>query len=173
VTFRIYTGPIWDGSVQIAFLWPDKDGTSLVDLPPQYRGLSADDEPKEDVQIKEQLTFDKVLAGEIYNDQSTPLHTLFTFTSAIVRKDRELFLSLMEESIREIVAERYELVISQYGSSMQSYDLLNPSGWPDEPENGTTYQIYLCRKGSLLRAVTITMVYNNGKWYCRNFELNG
>ncbi len=24
---------------KIDFLWPDKDGTTLMDLPPQYRGL--------------------------------------------------------------------------------------------------------------------------------------
>jgi hypothetical protein len=84
-----------------------------------------------------------------------------------------LFLSLMEESIREIVAQQYEQVISQYGSSIQDFDLLKSPDLPEKPENGMIYQIYLCRKGSLLRAVTITMAYNNGKWYCRNFELNG
>ncbi|UCC97943.1 MAG: hypothetical protein JSW66_19110, partial [Phycisphaerales bacterium] len=38
VTCRVLGGPA-DNSFHIAFLWPDKDRTTLADLPPQYRGL--------------------------------------------------------------------------------------------------------------------------------------
>ena len=173
VTVRNYTGLIGDGAVKVAFLWPDKDGTSLADLPPQYLGLSAGDEPKEDVKTEGQLKFAKVLAGETYNDQSTPLETLFTFISSFVRKDKELFLSVMDESVKEIAAQQYELLVNQYGSSLQDYNLINSLDWPDKPENGATYEIYLCRKGSLLRAITITMVYRDGKWYWKNANADG
>jgi hypothetical protein len=39
VTIRNYTGEKADGMYQVSFLWPEKDGTSLKDLPREYRGL--------------------------------------------------------------------------------------------------------------------------------------
>ena len=39
VTMRNYTGEHADGIGKISFLWPDKDGTTLADIPDEYHGI--------------------------------------------------------------------------------------------------------------------------------------
>ena len=171
VTIRNYTGLIGDGAIKIAFLWPAKDGTTLMNLPPQYRGLR--DQRQEEIVREYRLVIAKILAGETYDDQSTPLKTLRTFISAVIHKDKELFLGLIDESMRQIASQQYDQFVGEYGSIVLDFEFLDTPQWPEKPENGTTHPVYMCRKGSLLRAVTITMVYHDGKWYWQNANADG
>ena len=169
VTCRAYTGPLGDGTFHIAFLWPEKDGTTLADLPPQYRGIREEGLPE--IAQKGLHEAAKILAGSTYQDQTTPLDSLLSIYSALLHKDRDLFLGLVEPTLRELAAGQFDGEgIEKYADYMDALDVLNLPQWPDKPENGHTYALDLCRKGSLLREASIIMVYQDGKWYLRNLE---
>ncbi|MEN6337549.1 MAG: hypothetical protein ABFE01_25125, partial [Phycisphaerales bacterium] len=165
VTIRNYTGPLGDGICHIAFLWPQKDGTTLADLPPQYRGLR--DERDQDIVRVGQLQIAKVLAGEPFKDQSNPLAAVATMASAVVRKDKPLLLDMAANSfLREITNLQYDQFVGEIGSQfVEGFDFLSTPSWPEKPENGYEHPVYLSRKGSLLHDATMTMVYQDGKWY--------
>ncbi len=166
LTIRNYTGVMGDGTYHIAFLWPDKDGTTLADLPPQYRGLR--DNEQEDIVRSGQLGMARILAGEVFDDQSTPLATVRTLCSAVVRGDKNRVLDLMANPfLRGIAALQYD----QYNMPdravelIEPFDLLRTPTWPQEPANGHEHPVYLTRKGSLLHDATIAVIYRDGKWY--------
>ncbi|MBN2131229.1 MAG: hypothetical protein JW741_17145, partial [Sedimentisphaerales bacterium] len=165
LTIRNYTGPVGDGTFHIAFLWPDKDGTTLADLPPQYRGLR--DQEQEDIVRSGQLAMTGILAGEVFDDQSTPLATVGTLCSAFVRRDKERVLDLMANPlIRGIAAIQYDQFMpDQVAEFVEGFDLVKTPTWPEAPANGYEHPVYLTRKGSLLNDAVIVMVYRDGKWY--------
>jgi hypothetical protein len=171
VTIRNYTGPLGDGTFHIAFLWPDKDGTNLADLPPQYRGLR--NEQDQDIVRAGQIGIAKILAGQKYEDQSNPLATVGTLCSAVIHKDKELLLSLMADPvIREIAAQQYDEFVESAGPTLvEAFDFLSTPSWPDQPQNGYTHTVYLSRKGSLLHEATITLEYRDGKWYWQGMNI--
>jgi len=170
VTCRAYTGPAGDGMFSIAFLWPDKDGSSLADLPPRYRGLRSQEEETTIQAIR--LETAKILAGETVNDQSDPLTTLFSLYSAAVHRDRELFVGLLADPVpKGIVLAQFDRLLDLYGFAADDFDFLSTPDWPEEPEDGTIHPIRLCRKGSLLCEATVTMIYREGKWHCNGVTL--
>jgi hypothetical protein len=169
VTCRHFSGPMGNGMFHLAFLWPDKDGTTLADLPRQYRGLR--DSWDTEVLEEAKLEFARILAGGTYEDQSTPLKTMLTLYSAIAHRDKGLLLKLIDdEGIREIAAGQFDAVLGLFGNSADEFDLLGTPPWPEKPHNGNTYPVYLCRQGSLLCEATITTMYQDGKWYLQGFE---
>jgi hypothetical protein len=172
VTVRNYTGDMADGVSHIAFLWPEKDGTGLADLPPQYRGLR--DAQEQDMVRVGQFQLARILAGETYNDQSNPLAAVATLCSAVIQKDKELLLSLMASPFLRALAEsQYEEFIRDAGGQLvEAFDFLSTPTWPDAPQNGYEHPVYLSRKGSLLHDATMTMVYRDGKWYSGGLTMN-
>jgi hypothetical protein len=165
LTTRNYTGTLADGVCHIAFLWPQKDGTTLADLPPQYRGLR--DEHDLDILQVGQLQLTKILAGEPFNDQSNPVAAVGTLASAIIQKNKPLVLSLMANPILRAIADRqYDEFIENAGRQMvEAVDFLSTPTWPNEPQDGYEHPVYFSRKGSLLHDATMIMVYRGGKWY--------
>lgn len=165
LTTRNYTGALADGVCHVAFLWPQKDGTTLADLPPQYRGLR--DEHDLDVVRVGQLQLTKILAGEPFNDQSNPIAAVATVASAIIQKNKPLVLDLMANPILRAIADRqYDEFIETTGRQIvQAVDFLSTPSWPDEPQDGYEHPVYFSRKGSLLHDATMIMVYRGGKWY--------
>lgn len=165
VTIRNYTGDWADGTCHIAFLWPDKDGTTLADLPPKYRGLR--DEGEQELARAGQLGIAQIIAGEPFDDQSNPLGAVGTLVSAIARQDKERFLDLMVNPfIRGIAAQQYDQIIGGLGVQLaESFDFFSTPDWPEQPANGYEHPVYLSRKGSRLHDATIVTVYRDGKWY--------
>jgi hypothetical protein len=164
VTVRNYTGPLADSMFHIAFLWPEKDNTSLADLPPQYRGLR---DPKEQ-HIAElgRVEMAKILAGETFRGQANPLETLLAAHSAILHKDQELFLSLIADpETRNLARQHIDVAFAQFAPMSDTYEFLGTPDWPEHPENRAAHPVYLCRRGSHLCEATIEMVYQDGKWY--------
>ncbi|MHC4541965.1 MAG: hypothetical protein ACYS74_19630, partial [Planctomycetota bacterium] len=166
VTMRVYTGPGGVG-VTIAYLWPDKDSTTVADIPPQYRGLR-DQEEEETVQAG-RLETAKILSGGTYEEQNTPLQTLLSLYSAATHEDSEQFLNLISPDLREFAVDEMDQIMGLAGRVV-NYEFLGSPKWPDKPENGYEHPIYLCRAGSLICEATIVMVYQNGKWYLANLE---
>jgi hypothetical protein len=58
-----------------------------------------------------------------------------------------------------------------YGFATEEFDFLGTPDWPQEPEDGYIHPIRLCRKGSLLCEATVTMVYQDGRWFCNGVRL--
>jgi len=166
VTIRIYSGESGDG-VTIAYLWPDKDGTTVADIPPEYRGLR--DKGDEEVVERGRLEVAKILAGGTYDKQNTPLETLLSLYSAAVHKSSEHFLNLVSPDLRELAAENMDDIMA-LTSRVVDYGFLDTPDRPAEPENGYEHPVYLCRKGSLICEATLVMAYHDGKWYLKGLE---
>lgn len=166
VTCRVLGGP-GDNTIHIAFLWPDKDGTTLADLPPQYRGLR--DLSEEEVVQESRRRAAEILAGGTYTGQKTPLETLLSLYSATVHEDGTQFLELIAPGLREIAAGQVDRMLAM-ASLIADYEFLGTPVWPDEPDNGYKHPVYLCREGSLLRESTIIMAWQDGKWYLEGSE---
>jgi len=167
VTIRVYTGSSGEG-VTIAYLWPNRDGTTIADIPPRYRGLR---DPAELEIVQEgRLEFAKILSGATYEKQNTPLETLLSLLSAMAHKDYEQFLNLVSPNLRELVAGQMDQV-KGLASRVVGYAFLGSPKWPDKPANGYEHPVYLCREGSLICEATVVMVYQDGKWYLANFEI--
>ena len=166
VTIRIYSGESGDG-VTIAYLWPDKDGTTVADIPPQYRGLR--DKSEEEVVEKGRLEIAKILSGGSYEKQNTPLETLLSLYSAAVHKNSEDFLNLVSPDLRGFAAEQTEQIMVLAGRVVD-FGFLGTPDWPAEPEDGYEHPVYLCREGSLICEATLVMAYHDGKWYLKGLE---
>ena len=166
VTIRVYTDPSGDG-VTIAFLWPDKDGTTVADIPPQYRGLQ--DLLAHEIMQEGRLETAKIRVGGTHERQDTPLRTLLSLFSAVTHKDTEQFLRLLSPDVREFAAGQMDQVMG-LAERVLDYEFLGSPPWPDRPANGYEHPIYLCRKGSLICETTIFMVHQEGKWYLSNVE---
>jgi hypothetical protein len=166
VTIRSYTGESGDG-VTIAFLWPDKDGTTVADIPPEYRGLR--DKGEEEVVQEGRLETAKILSGGTYEKQNTPLEALLSLYSAAVHKNPEDFLNLITPDLREDAASEMDQIMSLAGRVVD-FGFLGTPDWPAEPENGYEHPVYLCREGSLICEATIVMVHQDGKWYLADLE---
>ena len=166
VTMRVYTGSGGVG-VTIAYLWPDKDGTTVADIPPQYRGLR--DKEEEEVVERGRLEIAKILSGGTYEEQNTPLEALLSLYSAAVHKNSEAFLKLISPGLRELAAGEMDQIMG-LASRVVEYEFLGTPETPTEPENGYEHPVYLCREGSLICEATIVMVYQDGKWYLANLE---
>ncbi len=166
VTIRVYTGESGDG-VTIAYLWPDKDGTTVADIPPEYRGLR--EKGDEEVVEKARLETAKILAGGTYKKQNTPLETLLSLYSAAVHKSSEDFLDLISPDLRELAVGNMDDIMA-LTSRVVDYGFLDTPDWPAKPENGYEHPVYLCRKGSLICEATLVIVYHDGKWYLKGLE---
>jgi hypothetical protein len=167
VTVRSLTGPGSHNSVNVAFLWPDKDGTTLADLPPQYRGLR---DPAEEQVVQEgHRRTAEILAGAKFAGQKTPLETLLSLYSAAVNKDTAQFLELLTPELRQLAAGQMDQVMQTAGLVVE-YQFLSTPTWPENPENGHTHPIYLCREGSQLCEMTMVMACQDGKWYLKTVE---
>jgi hypothetical protein len=132
VTIRSYTGLLRDGMYHILFLWPDKDGTTLADLPPQYRGLR--DKAEEEVVEKGRLEIAKILSGGTYEKQNTPLETLLSLYSAAVHKNSQDFLDLVSPDLREFAADQTDQIM-EFASRVVDYGFLGTPDWPAVPES--------------------------------------
>jgi hypothetical protein len=167
VTVHYHTGPAFDAGAKIAFLWPDKDGTTLADLPARYRGLKA---RQEEITQEGRRQVARVLAGEVFDDQSTPLTTLLSVYSAITHKDTEHFLRLVAPGLRELATAGMDQVMNMAGPTIQSLQLLDTPDWPPQPAEGYEHPVYLAREGSQICDLTLVMVYEGGKWYVKALE---
>ncbi|MHC4308879.1 MAG: hypothetical protein ACYSSN_02945 [Planctomycetota bacterium] len=166
VTIRIYAGETGDG-LTIAYLWPDKDGTTVADIPPKYRGLR--DKAEQEVVEEGRLEIAKILSGGTYEKQNTPLEALLSLYSAAAHKNFEDFLKLISPDLREDAAEEKDEVMKMV-SRVEDYKFLGTPPWPEEPKKDYEHPIYLCRQGSLICEATLVMVYQDGKWYLQDFS---
>ncbi len=166
LTFRKYSGQDGsEGNYSIAFLWPDKDGTSLADLP-QYRGLT---DGRNDALAEEyRQAIPKILQGQAYADQSTPVRCLLTWYSAIFRQDKDLLARCIDPHngnahafAQGLSADDWERM--QRTAKIESF--LGTPPWPDSPQDSYKHPIFLSRPGTRIRTETMYFAWHDGKWY--------
>lgn len=172
VTIRNYTGANSDGMYQISFLWPDKDDTTLADLPPGYRGLESG------LAEMYQQQIEKILEGERFDDLSTPVNALLTNRCAIFNKDKDLFIkssydfkikhglfAKMSQDLLKDDAKLLMKILDKIGGDYINELLLDTPNWPDKPENEYIHPIYMAERGSQTRSDTMAIIYDDGNWY--------
>lgn len=170
VTCRAYTGPLADGKFHFAYLWPEKDGKTLTDLPGQFRGLP--DPQKEAIDKEYQDKLVTILSGEAHRDQSTPLLALLSLHSAVTLKDEKQLIDLIgNPDLKEDVIEYTDDAMDQIDQGIGGYGFLSTPPYPQDPQNGDKHPIHLCRKGSLLHEATVEMAFQDGKWYFWGYEV--
>jgi len=176
ITIRNYTGKEGEGTYHITFLWPEKDGTSLQDLPPEYRGLR----DVRDIELAEHYEREmaKILAGVDYRDQSTPIATLLARNSSIVRNDKELYAD--SSYMLQKDPKRKEAFLKDSEKDLRdskpyfvdNMTFLSTPPWPERPEEGYLHPIYMSYPGSLIRRDMLVFIYHKGKWYSIGNEGN-
>jgi hypothetical protein len=144
-------------------LWPDRDGTSVADLPPEYRGVR--DERVARLAEDYRNNMGGILAGAEWQDQSTPIGALLTLNSAIVQKDEDALVNACYWSGRAPRnAESNRRMIATWRDGLADIDVLTTPAWPDRPKEGYIHPIEICRCGSLIRMDTYVVIYSQGKW---------
>jgi len=170
VTCRAYTGPMADGKFHFAYLLPDKDNTSLVDVPGRFRGLPAPQ--KEAIDKEYQTRLGAILSGQAHHDQSTPLLALLSLHSAVALDDEEQLIQLIgNPDFKEDVIKYTNEAMDQINQGLGGYGFLSTPPYPQAPQDGDKHPIHLCRKGSLLHEATVEMVFQDGTWYFWNYEV--
>lgn len=175
VTFRNYTGPQGDGSVTVAFLWPDRDGNSMSDLPGQYRGLR----DPEATQLAEEYRrrMNGIMSrADYYVDQTTPVGAWLTRNCALAYADEELLSGVVYQAQKDMAAWKKRIQAPGFWEGLRhgldDVDLLTTAHWPEKPEEGHLHAIQVCAKGSLIRLDTYVMIYSKGKWWWMGNEGN-
>ena len=167
VTVRDYTGPLVDSLFRVAFLWPEKDGVTLADLPARYRGLEGTE--RQEVVQEGRRKIVEILAGQTFDDQSTPISAFLSLYSAAVHRDAERLRNGISSGLKSLLAGQMDQLMS-IADLATNYQLLDTPDWPQKPENGYEHPVYLARKGSLICDATMVMVHENGKWYLKGIE---
>jgi hypothetical protein len=160
VTIRNYTGKYADGWCMISLLWPERDGTSLADIPDEYHGLRDPRDRQAAETYRRELA--QIFAGKQFQDQSTPLSAFLAVFGAAIQKDLDRYLDAVYLTPQsQDVEQRFE-GISRWADTL---DVLSIPQIPSNPGNGYLHPIYLCRKGTLIREFTQLCVHEDGKWY--------
>lgn len=165
VTVRDYSGPQGDSRLIVSFLWPEADGTSLADLPPPYRGLP--DALSETLAQEYRDTMRRILAGEAYEDFSTPIRAALSWNSAVARQDKQRILQASyapQIDARTLDRALTPDFLRQLQYWVTDVDFLSTLPWPEHPEDGYVHPVYLSRPGSRMRVDTLAIAYAEGRW---------
>lgn len=173
LTIRNYTGKDADGEVDVAFLWPDKDGSSLEDIPARLRGGQDVWQSRIAEQYGQQMAL--IESGQNHDDQSTPLATLLTRNAAILRGDRERMLATAHVTTneqRKAVVEELEKLEKEFGGLqglrrllIDPVKIVRTSEWPAQPAEGAFHKIVMYGSDPSKVAFTMGQTFSQGKWY--------
>jgi len=168
LTFRHSIEPSNNMCLVFSFLWPDKDGTTMDDVPPEMRGLR---DPEQDRIIQEaNKQMDRIIDGQRFSDLSTPTNSLLSAVSFIMH-DLDTIETLdgaFHQLIKKIYGGDIKHAIEQfteYKKSINHYEVHSYSSLPDEPKQGETAWIKLNHKGTFEPTTTVEFAYiGNGQW---------
>ncbi len=165
VTIRGYVAQQDPRPLDVAFLWPKKDGGTLTDLPGEYRGVR--DPRDEELSREYERGMAKTLDGADFNNQSTPVKALLTRNCAILKNDWERFVEcshwlythpqVAAQANRDVFAKLKPL-------NIDDVTFLSTPAWPDKPQEGYIHPVRMCYPGTAIRCNTIAMIWSEGKW---------
>ena len=172
VTVRNYTGADADGELDLSFVWPERDGTGLDDLPSRLR---QNDSWTASIQGEYERRMAGIIAGQRFSDQRTPLDTLLTRNAAILRGDRQLLdgtLYAPDAEQRNAARGELDKLEKEFGGLTGLRELLiDPvkaiatPRWPEQPPEGAVHTITMCAApGQTTPVFTMGLVFSNGKW---------
>lgn len=162
LTFRDYIKDTRGSKVTVSFLWPDKDGTDLKDVPPGIRGLR----DRRDVKLAKHYrdTLARILSGEKFHDMSTPLNSLLTYYYYLINEDPE-GLRLVAIPFKDDDQEKLKNEMAAYKEYVVHFlDFFNTAPFPDDPQPDTIHSVQLSLKGTFFPAVTVDIIYKDGRW---------
>lgn len=170
LTFRDYKQGQLPAMQQVSFLWPDQDGSTLQDVPPELRGL-ADPE-----QIRMSQDFNagvaSILAGKRVNDASSPMNSLLSAISFAVHDLDKL--DTFGDSIPFIKALFGNDMAAAKTGLMQVKDGLHMAEYhsggiiPADSKTGTVVPIVLKLKGSVTPYMFVEFTKEGEQWFLTN-----
>jgi hypothetical protein len=166
LTFRHYGKSQLLSLQQVSFLWPDKDGTTLQDVPARVRGLI---DPNE-IQMGQALRngLDSILAGQRVADTTTPINSLLTLVSFLAHDldkldilwDSAPFLKTMFGN--DMAKAKTDLAINK--DYIYIADYYGGGIIPKDAKEGTVVPIILKLKGTVAPYAKIEFVNHGGQW---------
>lgn len=164
LTFRKSIEDSRDSRLAISFLWPDKDGTSLEDVPPEMRGLQDPQQARIVQEGRKQMA--RIMDGQRFKDDSTPANSLLSGISALFHdldKNWEMLFSV--PFFKKAFGGNLEYakeVLTQYKKELIHLDVHSCSLPPVEPKQGDTAWVKIKFKGTFKSIGTAEFVYMDG-----------
>ena len=175
LTFRHLLEPSSNMCLAFSFLWPDKDGTTMDDVPPEMRGLR---DPEQERIIQEaHKQWDRIIDGQRFTDLSTPMNSLLSVVSFIMHDLDKI--ERLGDSVNLFIKKTFggDLEYSigqfaQYRKQVSHAEIHSCSSVPDEPKQGETAWIKLKHKGTFNPAGTLEFAYmGNGQWLLQGVDV--
>ncbi|MBN1342432.1 MAG: hypothetical protein JXQ73_07115, partial [Phycisphaerae bacterium] len=179
VTMRRYYNGKGHADGTVAFLWPERDGSTLADVPPRYRGLPNERDAALAQEYEREM--DKIRSGVKYCDQSTPVRALLTWCCGLVQRDKALYINASVDSLTKdsMKRERLDADVAVWSTRTKADErwrrlcshfvdgvtFLSTPPWPDAPASGYLHPVSVSRPGSMMRDHMHAFVYVDGKWY--------
>jgi hypothetical protein len=170
LTFRDYKQGLVPAMQQVSFLWPDQDGSTLQDVPPQMRGLADPD------QIRLAQAYNtgvaSILAGKRVNDASTPMNSALSAISFIVH-DLDKF-DTIGNSVPFIKAlfgndmTTAKIGLTQARDGLHMVEYHSGGAIPADSKNGTIVPIVLKLKGTVTPYMVVEFTKQGEQWFLTN-----
>lgn len=165
LTFRNYTGPSASGGLVVRYLWPDEDRSTLADMPPENRGV----ENLRAVEYERQRK--AVAAGQPFTDRSTPLNTLLSFESALVRNNTKTATDIfyvLAKGIEKLPSNEKDRAAewSKFRKQLENAKVLSTPDWPVEPKEGYLHPVFVAPRDAISHCPTGAFVFafTKGRW---------
>jgi hypothetical protein len=166
LTFRDYGKSLTGSMQQATFLWPDKDGTTLQDVPARVRGIVDPNEIQMAQAFRRGVT--SILAGQRIMDTSSPMNSLLTLASFVYNDMDKLdtlwdtlpFLkSLFGDDLTKAKAD-----LARDRDYIHIADYYDGGMIPKDAKEGTMVPITLKLKGTITPYLKMELVYRGGQW---------
>lgn len=151
----------------LSFLWPDKDGSSLDDVPPEMRGLI---DPQQGCLIRESNRhMARIIEGQRFADCSTPMNAFLSGVSDLMHDlDKIAELQFANPIVKKSFngdLEKVKQFLAAYRNELFKVDLHSCGEAPAEPTPGQTAWIKFALKGSFKPIATAIYIYQeDGQW---------
>jgi hypothetical protein len=168
LTFRISTRNVTRiARLAVSFLWPDKDGATMDDVPLEMRGLR---DPKQDRIIREaNKQIARIADGQRFADLSTPMNALLTCISDIVHDPNTTAETIfanprVKRAFNDQLNQVRKLLI-QARKDLSNLELHSCSLPPAEPKQGDKAWIKGKYKATFKPIGTVECIYTGrGQW---------
>ncbi|MFC1763989.1 hypothetical protein ACFL6U_18180 [Planctomycetota bacterium] len=167
LTFRQSIEPSNHMCFALSFLWPDKDGTTMDDVPPEMRGLR--DREQERIIQEANKQWDRILDGQRFVDLSTPMNSLLSVISFIKHDldKMEALGGILGLFIKNIYGGDLGYAKGQFAEAKKSlthYQVYSYSSLPEAPKQGETAWVKLNHRGTF-KPITVEFAHmGSGQW---------
>jgi hypothetical protein len=165
LTFRIEEA----GNTKMAFsfLWPNKDGTTLENVPPEMRGLQDPQQARIIKNARKEMS--RIIDGQRFSDHSTPMNSFLSGVSDLFHDlDKTAQTAFSDPLVKKASKGGLEQVkefMIQVRNELVHTDLHSCSLPPAEPKQGDITWIKFKHKGTFKSTYTAEYIYmDSGQW---------